>query len=220
MFKLVGVGGKLRGQEFILNEGENIIGRGSDSDVVLSIDGVSKKHLKITVNGESAYIEDLGSSNGTIVNGKIIKSLSLNDGDKIALPNVILQLVYVLEKKILIKKRILKSNQDNDDVYDELNESEPIPDNLLGKPIWFFKNKIMPVVYNFNEQYEWSGIVGFLLFVFIVINISLTIVPVLSDSRRLLLREVGYRAKQYAAEVDRLNNLFLRDKNSFFFLLM
>ena len=212
MFKLVVVGGKLRGKEYILQDGENVIGRGSDNDVVMPIEGVSKKHLKVTVNGETAFAEDLGSSNGTLVNGKIIKRMTVKDGDKIALPNLIFQVVYVLEKKIIVRKKVLKGESD-DDAYDDLNQVEPMPTSLVAKPIWIFKNKIMPVIYSFNEQYEWSALVGFLLFIFIAINISLTIMPVLNDSRRLLQREVSFRAKQYAAEVDRLNNVFLRDKN-------
>ena len=212
MFKLVVVGGKLRGKEFILNEGENVIGRSGDMDVVIPIDGVSKKHLKVTVNGETAFAEDLGSSNGTIVNGKIIKRMTIKDGDKIALPNLIFQVVYVLEKKVIVKKKIQRNGEDDEEFHD-MDEVEPVPESLVAKPLWFFKNKFMPVLYSFNEQYEWSALIGFLLFIFIVINISLTIVPVLTESRRLLLREVGLRAKQYAAEVDRLNNVFLRDKN-------
>jgi hypothetical protein len=213
MFKLVVVGGKLRGKEFVLSDGDNSVGRGSDNDVVIPIDGVSKKHLKVTVNGETAFAEDMGSSNGTLINGKIIKRLTVKDGDKIALPNLILQVVYVLEKKVIVKKRVPKTGDSDDDAYDDLNQIEPMPQHLMGKPIWLFKHKVMPIIYSFNEQYEWSALVGILLFIFIAINISLTIVPVLNDSRRLLLREVGYRAKQYAAEVDRLNNVYLRDKN-------
>jgi PAS domain-containing protein len=212
MFKLVVVGGKLRGKEYILQDGENVIGRSSDNDVSIPVEGVSKKHLKVTVNGETAFAEDLGSSNGTLVNGKIIKRMTVKDGDKIALPNLIFQVVYVLEKKVIIKKKVLKGESD-EDAYDDLNQVEPMPTSLVAKPIWIFKNKIMPVIYSFNEQYEWSALVGFLLFIFIAINISLTIMPVLNDSRRLLQREVSFRAKQYAAEVDRLNNVFLRDKN-------
>ncbi|MFP5386783.1 MAG: FHA domain-containing protein, partial [Bacteriovoracia bacterium] len=212
MFKLVVVGGKLRGKEFALSDGENTIGRGSDCDVVIAVEGVSKKHLKVTVNGETAFAEDQGSSNGTLVNGKIIKRMTIKDGDKIALPNLIFQVVYVLEKKIIIKKKVMRGS-DDDDSYDDLNQTEPMPASLIGKPIWIFKYKIMPIIYSFNEQYEWAGLVGFLLSIFILINISLTILPVLSDSRRLLIREVALRAKQYAAEVDRLNNINLRDKN-------
>lgn len=213
MFKLVAVGGKLRGKEYVLNEGENVIGRSSESDVVVPIEGVSKKHLKVTVNGDTAFAEDLGSSNGTIVNGKIIKRMTIREGDKIALPNLILQVVYVLEKKIVVKRKVLKGANSDEDIYDDLDQTEPMPQNIAAKIIWVFKHKLMPIVYSFNEQYEWAAMVGILLFVFIAINISLTIVPVLSDSRRLLLREVGFRAKQYAAEVDRFNNVFLRDKN-------
>jgi PAS domain-containing protein len=212
VYKLVVVGGKLRGKEFILNDGEHTIGRGSDCDVSLVADGVSKKHFKITIASETAYLEDLGSSNGTIVNGRVVKTYTLNDGDRIAIPNIIIQVVYVLEKKKVIRKKVVKG-QNEDDAYDDLNQKEPIPENILGRIIWLFKYKIMPIIYSFNEQYEWAALVGFLLFIFIAINVSLTIVPVLSDSRRLLLREVGYRAKQFAAEVDRLNNINLRDKN-------
>lgn len=213
MFKLVVVGGKLRGKEFILNDGENVIGRGNDTDVQLAVEGISKKHLKVTVNDETAFAEDLGSSNGTLVNGKIIKRMTIKDGDKIALPNLILQVVYVLEKKIIIKKKVYKGAEADEDAYDDLNQKEPVPDSLIAKPIWFFKNKIMPIIYSFNEQYEWAALVGILLFIFIAINISLTILPVLRDSKMLLIREVALRAKQYAAEVDRLNNVYLRDKN-------
>lgn len=211
MFKLVVVGGKLRGKEFVLNEGENKIGRSSDADISLQIDGISKNHLKVTINGDTAFAEDMGSSNGTLVNGKIIKRMTLQEGDKIVLPNLIFQVVYVLEKKKIIKKKVLKSSED--DSYEELSENEPAPESLLAKPIWFFKNKVMTIIYSFNEQYEWSALVGFLLFIFIAINISLTILPVLRDSRKLLLYEVGFRAKQYAEEVDRFNKGYLRDKS-------
>lgn len=211
MFKLVAVGGKLRGKEFILNEGENILGRAPECDHVIGADGVSKKHLKLTVNGETAFAEDLGSSNGTLVNGKIIKKMTLKDGDKLALPNVIFQVVYVLEKKVVIKKKVLKGS-DDDDSYDELTQPEPVPENMLAKVIWFFKNKIMPIVYGFNERYEWAVLFGILLFIFITINITLTILPVLRDSRGLLIKEIALRGKQYAAEVDRLNRAALRDK--------
>lgn len=213
MFKLVAVGGKLRGKEIVLNQGENTIGRAQDCDHVVAVEGISKKHLRVTVNGETAFAEDLGSSNGTLVNGKIIKKITLKDGDKIALPNVILQVVYVLEKKIVIKKKVMKGGDDDDESYDELKQVEPMPDNLAAKAIWVFKYKLMPVVYGFNERYEWAALVGILLFIFIAINITLTILPVLRDSKQLLIKEIALRGKQYAAEVDHLNSAHLREKN-------
>jgi hypothetical protein len=214
MFKLVAVGGKLRGKEFILNDGDNSVGRAVDCDHQVAVEGISKKHLRISVNGETAFAEDLGSSNGTLVNGKIIKKVTLKDGDKIALPNLILQVVYVLEKKVVIKKKVARSNdEEEDDSYDELKQVEPMPASPIAKPIWIFKYKLMPVVYGFNERYEWSALVGILLFIFIGINITLTILPVLRDSKKLLIKEIALRGKQYAAEVDHLNSAHLREKN-------
>lgn len=213
MFKLVAVGGKLRGKEFILTDGDNVIGRAQDCDHVVAVEGTSKKHLRVTVNGETAFAEDLGSSNGTLVNGKIIKKTTLKDGDKIALPNVILQLVYVLEKKVVIKKKVSRGSNDDDDSYDELTQVEPMPASLFAKPIWIFKYKLMPVVYGFNERYEWAALVGMLLFIFIVTNIILVIVPVLGESKQLLIKEIALRGKQYAAEVDHINSGYLREKS-------
>lgn len=212
MFKLVAVGGRLRGKEFILEEGENTIGRAQECTISLLVDGISKKHLKINVNGDTVFAEDLGSSNGTLVNEKPLHKGTLKNGDKIILPNLILQLVYVLEKKIVIKKKVLKDGS-SDDNYDDLEQVEPMPASLIAKPIWIFKHKIMPIVYSFNEQYEWAALVGILLFIFIAINIALTILPVLRDSRDLLINEIAMRGKQYAAEVDRYNNIYLGSKN-------
>ena len=70
---------------FFLNgprKGENIelappgisIGREEDNDVQLLVAGVSRYHAKITFNGSDWRIQDLGSTNGTKVNGKPIQS--------------------------------------------------------------------------------------------------------------------------------------------------
>lgn len=205
VYKLVAVGGKLRGTEIILNEGENTVGRGADVDHQIQVEGVSKKHLRITVNGQSAFIEDLDSSNGTFVNDKLVRKMTIRDGDKVALPNVIYQVVYVTEKVTIVKKKVGKASDEEVD----LDLPEAVPESLGGKLIYFFKTKIMPIVYSFNEQYEWSAMVGILLFLFIGVNVSLTIFPVLRDSKRLLILEIAMRGKQYADEVARTNSVAL-----------
>ena len=85
MFKLVVIAGKLRGKEFELNEGENVIGRDSECEIHLPIPGISKNHFSFTVTGDHAYVKDLGSSNGTFVNGKMVKNATVKNGDKIAM---------------------------------------------------------------------------------------------------------------------------------------
>lgn len=211
MYKIVAVGGKIRGQEFILNDGSNLIGRGQECDHVLEVQGVSKKHMSITVNGDSAFVEDLGSSNGTFINGKLTKAKTVKNGDKIALPNVIFQIVFVKEKKVIVTKKVAKNNSDNNDSGFDLNET--MPTDLIGRIKFVFKNKIMTVIYSFNEQYEWRALVGIILFIFIVINISLTIGPVLIDSNKILMKEIVARGVQFANEVARENAVVLSRGN-------
>lgn len=211
MYKIVAVGGKLRGKEFILNDGENTLGRSSDCDHVLDVQGVSKKHMSITVNGDTAFVEDLGSSNGTFINGKLTKKKTVKSGDKIALPNIILQVVYVKEKKVIVTKKVAKANAESEDSNYDLDDT--VPNDLPGRLIYFFRKKVMVIIYGFNEQYEWRILVGIILFIFITINISLTIGPVLIDSGNLLFKEVASRGEQIANEVARANAAVLSRGN-------
>jgi hypothetical protein len=204
VFKLVAVGGRLRGKEIILNDGVNLFGRAVDSDHVMEVDGVSKKHMQITVNGNNCFLEDLGSSNGTFVNGKLIKKKTVTDSDRIALPNVIFQLVYVTEKKKVIKKKVLKSDEEE---FIDFKESKPT--DFLGKIKYQFKYNAMKVIYSFNEQYEWNVMLGILMFIFVCGNIYLSIGPVLIESEGMVYSEIIARGKQYAEEVARKNAVHL-----------
>ncbi|HEY1555694.1 MAG TPA: GGDEF domain-containing protein [Kofleriaceae bacterium] len=65
-------------------EASATIGRISGAEVRLDDDGISRKHACVRVDGERAWVEDLGSRNGTIVNGtRISGTQELRDGDKI-----------------------------------------------------------------------------------------------------------------------------------------
>jgi pSer/pThr/pTyr-binding forkhead associated (FHA) protein len=58
------------GREFLLKAGENIIGRDPSSDVLISDGTVSRRHACIIIEENHAYIQDLGSTNGTQLNGQ------------------------------------------------------------------------------------------------------------------------------------------------------
>ncbi len=61
-----------------------LVGRGADAELWLGDDGVSRKHARFLLDGEDFYIEDLGSANGTYVQGtKVADRIKLNDGDQI-----------------------------------------------------------------------------------------------------------------------------------------
>jgi hypothetical protein len=66
---------------YSLKQGGNVVGRGQDADFRLPDTGVSRRHLEITWDGQSATLADLGSTNGTTVNGTPVQTWQLADGD-------------------------------------------------------------------------------------------------------------------------------------------
>lgn len=61
-----------------------VIGRMSSADVVLSDPNVSRRHAELRREGERWLLVDLGSTNGTLVNGKIAREHELDDGDRLS----------------------------------------------------------------------------------------------------------------------------------------
>jgi DNA-binding winged helix-turn-helix (wHTH) protein len=69
---------------FQLAEGENIVGRDPRCQVWVDVSGVSRRHARISVAGDRATVEDLDSSNGTILRGLTITGRqALADGDRL-----------------------------------------------------------------------------------------------------------------------------------------
>lgn len=71
------------GRYFQLRDGQNIIGRGQDAQFRLPDTGVSRRHIEIRWDGRVAMLSDLGSTNGTTVNGAPVQDWQLADGDVI-----------------------------------------------------------------------------------------------------------------------------------------
>jgi hypothetical protein len=68
---------------YSLKQGSNVVGRGQDADFRLPDTGVSRRHLEITWDGQSATLADIGSTNGSTVNGTPVQTWQLADGDVI-----------------------------------------------------------------------------------------------------------------------------------------
>jgi len=82
--QLVALKGKLYTKSFHLGEGEKlIVGRGQDADVQILDSSLSRKHCSLERDEESFTIEDLGSRNGTWVNGERIERRKLAAGDSV-----------------------------------------------------------------------------------------------------------------------------------------
>jgi hypothetical protein len=68
-------------RHYQLTEGATVVGRGQDAQFRLPDTGVSRRHLEITWDGWTATLADLGSTNGTMVNGTPVQTWQLVDGD-------------------------------------------------------------------------------------------------------------------------------------------
>ena len=78
-------------REIQLAEGENVLGRDRESVVWLDSSTVSRRHARVTIAGDQALIEDLGSRNGTWVGGRKVEGpTALADHDEVKLGSVVL----------------------------------------------------------------------------------------------------------------------------------
>ncbi len=88
------ISGKYQGGEYPLAEGQEIvIGRSSELDMVLVEEMVSRKHARIALADGTISIEDLGSTNGTFVNGEKVQQGTLREGDRVLIGTNILKVV-------------------------------------------------------------------------------------------------------------------------------
>jgi two-component system cell cycle response regulator len=72
-----------------------VLGRGREADVRLQGDGISRKHARVHLEGEGVMFEDLGSTNGSFVNGERVMQQLLTEGDKLQIgTGVILKFTY------------------------------------------------------------------------------------------------------------------------------
>jgi len=78
------------GTRHVLSSGRNVIGRGTEADIRLPDTGVSRKHVDVVLDSGTAICEDLGSTNGTLVNGRRITRQPLADGDVIRIGHSVL----------------------------------------------------------------------------------------------------------------------------------
>lgn len=78
------------GRQLPLAHGENVLGRDPDCTVFVDDATVSRRHARVTVRGSEAFLEDLGSKNGTTVNGRPPDgSCPLRHGDAVLVGSVL-----------------------------------------------------------------------------------------------------------------------------------
>ncbi len=91
--RLIVEDGYNRGAEIVLGEPTVVLGRGADCAVQLLDESVSRHHAELTRGDDGVSVRDLGSRNGTRVNGVPVETAAVEAGDRIALGDVRLLLL-------------------------------------------------------------------------------------------------------------------------------
>ena len=73
------------GERWLLTEPVVVLGRGSEADIKVDDSGVSRKHVELRVTPSGVILTDLGSTNGTFVEGHRVDAATLVDGNQIVI---------------------------------------------------------------------------------------------------------------------------------------
>lgn len=203
------------GEEFDLSTGSSkVMGRGTLCDIQLLSYGVSKQHCKLTaLPGGKLEVEDLGSSNGTFVNGVQVQRHIVRPGDSIGLSDFLFQIQW--------KPDLLPTPQANFTGLPNLeagmdtggSASNNVGQVRLAKKKQnsmqaLFASWIDPVAENFPVHKV--IFVGFLIWTFLTVILS--IFP-FSKQANLRIQENSVEvAKLYARQLARLNQKAVIDQ--------
>lgn len=100
------------GQVFALDGTDHVIGRGTEADLWLEDNGVSRRHARVSCRSDGRYfVEDLGSTNGTFLGSQRIDICEVRPNDRIQLgPHVILRFAITDDAEEELQRRLYESS--------------------------------------------------------------------------------------------------------------
>jgi len=157
MPKIILTEGTLAGRSFVFDENTVFVGRSFKSDIQINDNAISRKHLKIFRIGKRFFIEDLKSTNGTLINGESIasgESYEVGEGDNIQIGGTVIQLgdlpvIKALEKKSLKPEVIRYNGDEKNDLQKERRSHGSNDLNLV-----FNMSELVKEPYSLNEFFE------------------------------------------------------------------
>jgi pSer/pThr/pTyr-binding forkhead associated (FHA) protein len=132
---LVGQTGRFAGQEYQLLRPSLIVGRGGDCDLVFDDPKISRHHARLSWQAEHWFVEDLGSTNGTLVNGIPVTGHGylLNPGGLLSLGGIIFQLQTSALKDTLVAPP--PRSQANPPLFSAAGPSQPYAASQAHVPV-------------------------------------------------------------------------------------
>ncbi len=174
--------------ELSIKEGINILGRETGCDFILNAQGISRRHAKISWDGEGLVITDLQSSNGTFVNGVQVKDRKLLNGDIISLSDVVLE--------VCVQEGQAQTFEPSERAFSYATR-EVKTLNFKEKFKTFLKENMEPHVDAALKTMPVWMLFGSLFAVFLVINVLFTLGPAVSEGKKYLKSEAMTRGFSY-----------------------
>ena len=132
--RLIAVAGPVPKTEFLLGDEEAVIGRDVAATVCINSRSASRRHCTVRRSGDQYLIKDLGSSNGTLVNGLPVTECVLRHGDRIAVSDALF--VFADQAAELpLRTDVTESRDDEALEFATVQQAEPLyrnPQRLLA----------------------------------------------------------------------------------------
>jgi len=218
MWSIRVLSGEMAGRVFPLKSGTNLIGRAPHCDVALATAGVSKEHAQIEIVADKIILTDKGSRNGTFINGVAVRSQIVQPGQKIAIYDVICEIVpgnLVEARKKQPTKRPRPQPQaplpnyghggpsfDGNLAYQQQTsspESSPDPGpaastGLAGYVMHYLDHVVMPAVYQIPKVVEFRNVVAIFGLVLVVLITALSTIPLTGILKKRIEKTSQQRA--------------------------
>lgn len=208
--KLVVISGPNRGATYFLEDGETTLGRAPEANIVLASTQVSKKHFSLVCNHGKAELKDLGSSNGTFVNGVLTKRKLLQSHDKISVGPFVMEILLPETMRAAPLTGINAPAADApmpgiEATAGQFKMEDEQPTSLVGKYWKKFDDTFLPVMYDFYEKMDYPTLMSLMFAVYVILSLGFAVYPVLQHSREEVMREAEHQAMYIAEQVGYLN---------------
>jgi PAS domain-containing protein len=199
------------GSRFELQMGRALVlGRSDDCDIRLPSSGISKKHCRLTpLPGSRLEVEDMGSSNGTFVNGMLVKKHVLKPGDTLTLNPFVLQLM------VGAPETVQSSRGHTNAVFTVPTENvqtiaaeKSAREKLSG----FLESSVFPWADALSSRFDvrFLFVVSFLIWSLLVVGFTAS--PFADRANERVVAQAVETARLYARQVARVNQRAIIDQ--------
>lgn len=226
--------GPQAGKVIPLKSGANVLGRAPSCDIKILSPNVSKEHTKIDVLDGKFIVSDMGSRNGTFVNGTQVRSTRVKEGDQIGLFDVVLEIVPFSSAQAQAQAQSRARAQaqprapnspppsygnlayqmnpaQDPETFESPADGPRRREGLQTIVSEYMDRVVLPGVYHLAEVVEFKWLLGIFMGVFILLVTSLSTIPLIRILRDSVEEQSQQHALTIAATLAKVNEGAIRE---------